>query len=89
MKNDVCTINVHADVENVSLSPFGDIGNVSQRTSVDLDDKNELIKARRRAAYRKRKEEAAKNQPDENLPVQTISGKPITLSYAIHFQRGV
>ena len=48
-------------------SPLDDITNGYQPTSVDLDEKKEQIKARRRAAYRKKKEEATIKK-DENLP---------------------
>lgn len=39
------------------------------------EEKMEQIKARRRAAYRKKKEEATVKQQDENLSALTISGK--------------
>ena len=64
-------------MQNVPLSPLGDITNVYEPASVDLDDKNEQIKARRRAAYRKKKEEAASKQQDENLDAHAISGKNV------------
>ncbi|XP_044425279.1 uncharacterized protein [Triticum aestivum] len=62
-----------SDVQNVTLSPLGDIANGCQPTSVDLDEKKEQINARRRAAYRKKKEEATVKQQDGNLSSLTIS----------------
>ncbi|XP_044374910.1 uncharacterized protein [Triticum aestivum] len=62
-----------SDVQNVTLSPLGDIANGCQPTSVDLDEKKEQINARRRAAYRKKKEEATFKQQDGNLSSLTIS----------------
>ncbi|KAM3312783.1 hypothetical protein ACQJBY_032538 [Aegilops geniculata] len=62
-----------SDVQNVPLSPLGDIANGCQPTSVDLDEKKEQINARRRAAYRKKKEEATFKQQDGNLSSLTIS----------------
>ena len=60
---------------NVPRHPHSDITNADQPSSVDLDEKRELIKARRRAAYRKKKEEATVKQQEENLSALTISGK--------------
>ena len=62
---------------NVPRHPHSDITNADQPSSVDLDEKRELIKARRRAAYRKKKEEATVKQQDENLSALTISGKNV------------
>ena len=60
---------------NVPRHPHSDITNADQPSSVDLDEKRELIKARRRASYRKKKEEATVKQQEENLSALTISGK--------------
>ena len=62
-------------MQNVPLSPLGDISNGCQPTSVDLDKKNEKIKAQRRATYHKKKEDATSKKKDENLPALTNSGK--------------
>ena len=70
-------MNVQADVHKVPSSPLGDITNGYQPTSVDLDEKNDQIKARGRAAYRKKKEESTVKQQDENLSALTISGKNV------------
>nr|XP_045084737.1 uncharacterized protein LOC123494120 [Aegilops tauschii subsp. strangulata] len=58
---------------NVPRHPHSDITNADQPSSMDLDEKRELIKARRRAAYRKKKEEATVKQQEENLSALTIS----------------
>ena len=63
--------------QNVPRHPLSDITNADQPSSVDLDEKRELIKARRRAAYRKKKEEATVKQQDENLSALMISGNNV------------
>ena len=62
-------------MQNVTLSPLGDITNGFQPTSVYLDEKKEQIKARKQVAYRKKKEEATAKQQDENMSALTILGK--------------
>ena len=64
-------------MQNVARHPLGDITNAYQPSSMDLDERKELIKARRRASYRKRKEEATVKQQNENLSALTISGKNV------------
>ena len=63
--------------QNVPHHPLSDITNAYQPSSMDLDEKREFIKSRRRAAYRKKKEEATVKQQDENLSALTISGKNV------------
>ena len=60
---------------NVPRHPLSDITNADQPSSMDLHEKRELMKARRRAAYRKKKEKATVKQQDEKLSALTISGK--------------
>ena len=66
--------------QNVPRHPLSDITNADQPSSVDLDEKRELKKARRRAAYRKKKEEADSKQKVENLTAITISGMDVYVS---------
>ena len=73
-KDDNVTINLQPDVQNHLRPPLGDITNGYQPTSVDLDEKKEQLKARRRATYRKKKEDAAVKHLHENLPALAISG---------------
>jgi hypothetical protein len=47
--------------QNGPRHPLSDITNAYQPSSMDLDEKKELINARRRAAYLKKKEEATIN----------------------------
>lgn len=61
--------------ENVPRHPLSDITDAYRPSSMDLDEKKEVIKARRRAAYRKKKEEANVKRQDENLSALTISDK--------------
>ena len=61
-------------VQNVPRPALSDITNGCKPSSVDLDDKREEINARRRATYRKKKEEAAVKHLHENVPALTISG---------------
>ena len=63
--------------ENVPRHPLSDITDANRPSSMDLDDKKEVIKAWRRVAYRKKKEEANVNRQDENLTALTISGKNV------------
>ena len=72
-KDDESSIKLNTDVQNVARHPLGDITNAYQPSSMDVDERKELIKARRRAAYRKRKEEATVKQQNENLSALTIS----------------
>lgn len=76
-KDDESSIKLNTDVQNVARHPLGDITNAYQPSSMDVDERKELIKARRRAAYRKRKEEATVKQQNENLSALTISGKNV------------
>ena len=63
---------------NVPRHPQSDINNADQPSSVDLDEKRELIKARRRAAYRKKKEEATVKQQDKVLVYKVVDGKAVS-----------
>ncbi|XP_044422722.1 uncharacterized protein [Triticum aestivum] len=72
-KDDEVTVVREAVVQNVLRAPLGDITNGYQPTSVDLDEKKEQLKARRRATYRKKKEDAAVKHLHENLPALAIS----------------
>ncbi|XP_048530186.1 uncharacterized protein LOC125509291 isoform X2 [Triticum urartu] len=74
-----------SDMLNVGWLPLGDITNVCQPTTVDLDDEKEQLKSRRRAAYRKKKEEAASKQKDENLTALTISDGDL-IEINVHLQ---
>lgn len=76
-KDDEVTVVREAVVQNVLRAPLGDITNGYQPTSVDLDEKKEQLKARRRATYRKKKEDAAVKHLHENLPALAISGMNI------------
>ena len=76
-KDDEVTVVREAVVQNVLRAPLGDITNGYQPTSVDLDEKKEQLKARRRATYRKKKDEAAVKHLHENLPALAISGMNI------------
>ncbi|KAM3296676.1 hypothetical protein ACQJBY_038828 [Aegilops geniculata] len=72
-KDDEVTVDLEAVVQNGLRAPLGDITNGYQPTSVDLDEKKEQLKARRRATYHKKKEDAAVNHLHENLPALAIS----------------
>ena len=77
-KDDECAVNLQSNVQNAAWHPLGDITNAYQPSSMELDEKKELLKARRRAAYRKKKDELLKatgKQQDGNQAARAISGK--------------
>jgi hypothetical protein len=59
---------------DASRHPLSDITNGYQPASMEVDEKKEALKARRRAAYRRKKDESTLNQQNENLSALTISG---------------
>ncbi|XP_044380597.1 uncharacterized protein [Triticum aestivum] len=71
-----CSPGVHiTPYERMILQTDGDstCDTPDQPSSMDLHEKRELMKARRRAAYRKKKEKATVKQQDEKLSALTIS----------------